>query len=120
MTQQIHKEHSNGPVNIQNEGVLLLRGDGFHLESVIKEWRGWEGGLGEFLDDGDTLVRISFAFDFMADSHDQSVLLPHGGDKFLGAPAVIERCGKLLGCTIQSTAKAFTLPEFKKTTSIQC
>lgn len=70
VAQQIHKADCYTSVNVQDQVVLLGRGDGLDGNGVVQQLGVGEVLLGEFLDQLDTKVRVVTGLDTVSDTGD--------------------------------------------------
>ena len=120
---QINEADCNTTINVQNEVILLGRGDSLNSNGVVEHFAVREALLDEFFDQLYTEIRIVAGFDFVANArdcrlldgkysgrslitHTEFVLFPHGVDKVAWAEPLVEGFGKLLRSAIERASES--------------
>lgn len=106
--EQVNERDGNGTVDVEDEGVLLGRGDVLDGEGVVKSGGGREVLLDVVDNERDTEIGVTLALDLVTNTGDELVGLPHGVNELSRALARLESTRELLGGTIEGTTEAVT------------
>lgn len=106
IAQEIDETNGDTAIDVEDERILLRRGDVFDGESVIQSRRSREMLLYKLLDEFDSEIRVRFRFDLVTDAGDELVRFAHRIDKFSRGETGVHGASELGGGTVESATEA--------------
>jgi len=106
---QINKADGDAAIHVEDQVLLLGRGDLLHLQGEIQDRVAGEVLLHILCQNGDPEIWVVLGLDAMSNAEDELVLLPHGLDELVRGETLVKSLGELQRSAIKSATKPVTL-----------